>query len=84
MIESFKSTKENKSTDLTDFKDPFDKSKCTDIDIFIRNDSFWTKGITEYTSRITFKNGNTQGTHDINGENFPDLLKKIESFISSL
>lgn len=71
----------NSGAQLTDFKDPFGKDCVEGIWFWIRKE--WKDRIV-YESQVKFKNGNTKGEHNMNADNFIDLVKKTEEFIKSL
>lgn len=73
----------NNNKALADFKDPFNKDSVETIMFYIRKGMFDRSKIS-YSSTVSFKNGNTQGTQNIESDNFIDLVKKTEEFIKSL
>lgn len=72
------------SRDITDFqslrfsdlKDPFNSSKVDNIDISI--------GRYSCMATISFNNGNTHGSHRIDGTNFQDIVKKLDDFFIAM
>ena len=75
-------SKNEGSTQLTTFSDPFTSDKIDHVNIWIRKNSL-TLEIT-YEADIHFKNNQTSGKHSVTGVDFPTLISNIEIFIKSL
>ena len=70
---------------LSEFKDPFKSDKIEKIWISIRRGFFSdSRDKIEYSASIEFKNGNTEGKQNVEADNFPTLIYKIQEFIKSL
>ena len=67
--------------DVTTLSDPFKKDKITAVSIncFILMSGNWC-----FSGRVKFKNGNTEGTHEIEGASIDDVYIRIANFIKSL
>lgn len=74
---------EEKKTSLSMYSDPFKQDKIEEI-VYRISCNWWTSYVTKYRATITFKNGKTNGTHEIESNDFPTLLTEVDTFIKSL
>lgn len=63
--------------------DPFQKDKWQMVAIHIYNVGPLRKKV-EHSAMIEFKNGDTEGKQRFTADDFPSLLTKIQSFITTL
>lgn len=71
-----------KEAGVSDLRDPFRADCCDRIYFVIRKNCFTEK--IEFEATVEFRNGPTKGEHRIHAESFPELVKKVEVFTSSL
>jgi hypothetical protein len=82
MIKLFKSSEESKSF-IDTYSDPFKSDKIESITMNISKEIFKPYAV-QFYAHISFKNGNTNGSHKITADDFPSLVQKVETFIKSL
>jgi hypothetical protein len=74
--------KETFST-LSVINDPFKFDKLTSINIYSRVDIF-NKSKWAHSARVTFQNGNTEGTQSLEANTLDELIVLIRNFVIEL
>ena len=66
---------------ISDLRDPFNSEHCEKVTMWIRKN--WS-GVIVFEATVYFQNGPTNGEHNITADSFPDLVRKVELFTTSL
>jgi broad specificity phosphatase PhoE len=73
---------EIRSKELSIIKDPFNMRSLEGLHIHAYRNSF--DGNWKYYANVEFKNGSTDGSQKLEGENLADIALKVEKFIEYL
>jgi antitoxin component YwqK of YwqJK toxin-antitoxin module len=74
----------NKTKELQNFKNPFDKDGVNSITFHIHRRPSMFRDNKRGEATIYFTNGNTEGKQTIYADDFQDLVKQVDTFINSL
>lgn len=67
---------------VSNLNDPFNKNNIKRINVSFRELTF-TPGTWVASGVVNFRNGNTEGTQNFEGESFDDVVLQIKQFINS-
>lgn len=73
----------NEELPLTNFNNPFDKTKVTKIMVWCQVGFFNGDKIKSY-GLVEFKNNNTEGVQRFSGDTFDLIVKEIKIFLKTL
>ena len=79
----FLGKKSERSKVLSEWSDPFRKESIYKIEFEITNYP-WNKDKVTFEAVVRMGSDKTRGTQDFSAGSFPELVKKVESFIESL
>lgn len=74
---------EKKSNGMSILADPFKKDKWTAVHIHMYNAGKYGSSVT-ISGKVEFENGATKGEQEFKADTMPELLQKIEAFMTTL